>query len=355
MVSYKVPSMQDFDGFGKSGPLIKSPNDYTIDHLLEDDVSRLWLYTLPPVLRPAVTRPLNESEIQTLRVKSRISCATPVAGRRPKLVIQMGCAGAGKSSRAAECYELFGVEESNIVLADGDLVRESHAELTAILDFDKKALLQRLQDEGHSSMYKVYSEQTKDVPDGTPIGFQDCGTWCYASSAGMKEALAREALRDRKDVMLAVTAAKTVYVNIIKDAVAQGYEVHVAAFLVRPSILLQRQVIRATGGGRLPTIDKLISDGNLYWNTVLKQQKVIEGLPMMLEIARGSGGTAIVFNNTPDFRKEPMLPPIFADVGYGQPKCNFPGETDVEGLIHYLQIKLQRTPPYVKLCKPKDK
>ena len=52
-----------------------------------------------------------------------LSPANRDPGRRPKLVLELGCAGAGKSSRVSECYERFGVEKLNLVLADGDLVR----------------------------------------------------------------------------------------------------------------------------------------------------------------------------------------------------------------------------------------
>eukprot|EP00656_Telonema_subtile_P016466 TRINITY_DN1869_c0_g1_i4.p1 TRINITY_DN1869_c0_g1~~TRINITY_DN1869_c0_g1_i4.p1 ORF type:complete len:286 (+),score=87.07 TRINITY_DN1869_c0_g1_i4:196-1053(+) len=278
---------------------------------MEDDESRLWLKNLPAPWKPKCQRPLNEDEVDDMRARAQIASAQPVQGRRPKLVIELGCAGAGKSTRIGECFDNFGVDSANIVLADGDLVRASHRELSEILNLTKGALLSKLHEEGHSSLLKVYTEQMRGQPEHMLVGFQDCGEWCYSSSGGMKEQLSREALADRKDLLLALTAAKQYYVSIIKDAIALGYEVHVAAFCVQPSTLLKRQVHRAHSTGRLPTIDSMITDGNLYWNTVLKQQKVIEGLPGLLDMAYKSGGSGIVFNNTPDFNTETKLPPLY--------------------------------------------
>jgi len=343
------------NGAGAEVPSLRKvvdPSDYNINDIMEEDASRLWLKNLPRPWRALVTRPLNETEIEDMRVRAQITSAQPVEGRRPKLVLELGCAGAGKSSRVSECYERFGVEKLNLVLADGDLVRESHTELNSILNINRGELLDRLQKEGHSSLFKVYSEQTKSVPDSMLVGFQDCGEWCYSSSAGMKEQLAREALVSRKDFLLALTAAKTHYVQIIKEAVDAGYEVHVAAFCVQPSTLLTRQVNRAHSTGRLPTIDSMITDGNLYWNTVLKQQKVIQGIPALLDVAYKTGGTAVVFNNTPDFHIEPELPPIYEFGGYGKPRCRFPGKATLEGLIKHLLVNIQKTPPYIQLVKP---
>eukprot|EP00658_Telonema_sp_P-2_P020011 TRINITY_DN17876_c0_g2_i2.p1 TRINITY_DN17876_c0_g2~~TRINITY_DN17876_c0_g2_i2.p1 ORF type:complete len:253 (+),score=75.80 TRINITY_DN17876_c0_g2_i2:119-877(+) len=207
-----------------------------------------------------------------------------------------------------------------------------------------------------SDVYKrqlrVFSKQMQGVADDMLVGFQDCGEWCYNSSAGMKELLAREALDGRKDLLLALTAAKAVYVDIINDAVELGYEVHVAAFCVQPSTLLGRQVIRAHNTGRLPTIDSMITDGNLYWNTVLKQQKMIEGLPGLLDIAYKSGGSGLVFNNTPDFNTQQKLPPLYESNGYSVPRCRFPGKANVEGLIKHLLVSIQKTPPYIRLVHP---
>lgn len=39
-----------------------------------------------------------------------------------------------------------------------------------------------------------------------------------------------------------------------------------------------------------------------------------------------SGGSGIVFNNTPENHCEPLLPPLYESNGYSKPKCRFAGE-----------------------------
>merc|ERR1711871_938367 len=111
-----------------------------------------------------------------------------------------------------------------------------------------------------------------------------------------------------------------------------------------PRVLLKRQIGRAQRSGRLITVDQSIPEGDLHRNCKLKQKKAIKGIEEVLSICEETGGYGIVYDNTPDFRHEKPLPPIYERDGANPPTGDFQGykaELSVAGMAEYISKKIQ--------------
>jgi len=309
----------------------------TIDSIVKGSKERTWLDKLPSVFFEAAARPLAEPEVELAKTNANLYSAKPAEGRPPKLIIAMGAAGTGKSTKMDECFRKFGIEDpKKVAISDGDDVRDCHVGIQAALSLDKKTLVDGLAGAEKAEYTKLLESQ----PDGRPVGFKDCEKWVYGNSGAIKSQICNEAVEHRKDCLLAMTAMKPQHVKVVEAAVAEGYQVYVAGFVVKPTVLLARQIGRAQKTARLITIDKSITDGNLNNNTKVKQEKAIKGFLKCAVFAESTGGYAILFDNTPDFRLEKPLPPVYERDASKPATYNFQGfeaPTTVGGLNDYLK------------------
>jgi len=307
---------------------------------------RKWIKVLPDVFKNEAARFLHDTEIEKVKEISNAARATVPEGRAPKLILMIGAAGTGKSFKQAECFEKFKADNTNVVISDGDDVRSCHAGIQAALNLDKKTLLDALE----GAEKEDYTKQLEGVSDDCPIGFEDCSKWVYGKTDKVKIQLQEEGMADKKDMLLALTAIKPQFKPVIDDAVAAGYVIYTAGFVVKPDVLLERQMGRAQKSGRMITVDKSIKNDDLLASTHVKQEKAIQGMQDLLALSEKTGGYGIIFDNTPDFRVEALNNPIYERDGANPPTGDFQGfkpSTEgitVEGMVEFIAAKLNAKP-----------
>jgi len=323
----------------------------TVDSILADDPNdppkvdgrRKWLEKLPECFKKEAARELTDAEIEEAKKTCGVTASVAAEGRPPKLIVTIGAAGAGKSCKMKECFEKFQAEEGNVVISDGDEVRNQHKGIQTALNLTKKTLLAGL--EGTELL--EYTKMCEGIADDQPIGFKDCEEWVYGNSAAIKKAFFKEGREAKKDCLLALTALKESYVKCVESAVADGYQVYAAGFVVKPKTLLTRQIGRAQSSGRMITVDaKAAPDGDLAKNTVAKQGKAIKGILDIFAIAEKTGGYAIMYDNSPDFKAPGYAPlaPIYERKASEPPTGDLQGfSTDItlENVRKYCDEKIQ--------------
>ena len=96
-----------------------------LEEFAADTTQRVWLNRIPDIFRQDAMRPYTAAEIAAAAAKCNTQAAAP-EGRKPKLILQLGAAGTGKSSRLRDACEFMSVDAAAIVEADGDNIRTSH-------------------------------------------------------------------------------------------------------------------------------------------------------------------------------------------------------------------------------------
>lgn len=278
----------------------------TLDEILNDSKVRAWVDTLPEVCLSEATRPYTAEELAAADKLCNVDAAAP-AGRKPKLIFQLGAAGTGKSTRMQDCYTEMGVSEDGIVVADGDNVRQSHVGLSAAFNMTKKSLIDAMTAAGSPELGQ-YTKELESFADEHPVGFKDCGKWAYQGSGPHKNAIADAALAAKKDVVMGITKKSqmtSTYKSVIDGALANGYEISAMATFVVPEELCERQVGRGKKKGRLVQWHKECTDGNIVTNAWLKQQLSINAVDHLSALVREHSGTLMLFDNTPNYFKDP--------------------------------------------------
>jgi len=278
----------------------------TLDEILNDSKVRAWVDTLPEVCLSEATRPYTAEELAAADKLCNVDAAAP-AGRKPKLIFQLGAAGTGKSTRMQDCYTEMGVSEDGIVVADGDNVRQSHVGLSAAFNMTKKSLIDAMTAAGSPELGQ-YTKELESFADEHPVGFKDCGKWAYQGSGPHKNAIADAALAAKKDVVMGITKKSqmtSTYKSVIDGALANGYEISAMATFVVPEELCERQVGRGKKKGRLVQWHKECTDGNIVTNAWLKQQLSIDAVDHLSALVREHSGTLMLFDNTPNYFKDP--------------------------------------------------
>jgi len=312
----------------------------TVDSILAEDPHdppkvggrRKWIAKLPECFKKEASRELTEAEIEAAKGTCGVLTSMAATDRKPKLIVTIGAAGAGKSCKMKECFEKFEAEQKNVVISDGDEVRDQHAGIQAALKLTKKNLLAGLEGEEKAEYEKLLA----NIEDDQEIGFKDCEDWVYGNSAAVKKQFFKEGREAKKDCLLALTALKDAYKKCVEAAVEEGYQVYAAGFVVKPKTLLTRQIGRAQTSGRMITVDeKAAPDGDLHKNTVSKQAKAIKGILEIFEICEKTGGYAILYDNSPDFKAPGYKPlaPVY------ERKASEPPTGDLQGFSTDITIK----------------
>jgi len=323
----------------------KPTKSWQVDDILNDSAARYWLPTLPECFLKETRRGYLPSEIQTAAQVCNVNAPKPT-GRSPRLIFQLGAAGTGKSTRMQDCYGTMGITSSNeLVVADGDSIRETHAGVVSAFALNKGSLLSAMQAAGSPELAD-YTEQLKDFPDTHPIGFKDSEHWCYNDSGKYKEQFANEALAAKQDVIMGITNVSQInkkYKSVIDNAKSDGYQICAMSCLVEPEVLVERQVGRGKRKGRLVQTHKSITDGDLLKNAALKQKLAIDTLPVLIDLVQSTGGSFAIFNNTPNFFADPSSKqPAFFIIEAGKaPYATYEGEASVAGMMAFIAKTIQ--------------
>jgi len=295
-------------GCSKTGPDVGGGGKKQIflDAILSDTSQRVWVDKLPDCFLTAIKRPYTDEEIAAARKTCNVDAA-PAEGRGAKLIFQLGAAGTGKSTRMEDCYETMELKKESIVVADGDIVREAHTDLMAAFQLNKKTLLDGMTAAGSPEL-EQYTKELADYPDDKPVGFKDSEKWSYNDSGKYKNEFADNALANKKDVVLGITNLSHLqkkYKSVIDKAVEEGSTIAAMATFVKPDVLVDRQVGRGKRKGRLVQTNKNVTSGCLIENAEFKQNLAIEALPFLSDLVKTHKGTLMLFDNTPDYFKDP--------------------------------------------------
>jgi len=339
---------------GPSSPACGKKKQVFLDAILSDTSQRVWVDTLPECFLKEIKRPYTEAEIEAAKKLCNVD-APPAEGRGPKLIFQLGAAGTGKSTRMEDCYETMDLKKETIVVADGDIVRESHTGLMAAFQLNKKTLLDGMTAaaaaaEGDKKkqlddQLAQYTKELAEYPDDKPIGFKDSEKWSYNDSGKYKDQFANDALDNKKDVVLGITNLSHLqkkYKKVIDNAVQGGSTIAAMATFVQPETLVDRQVGRGKRKGRLVQTNKNVTSGCLIENAEFKQNLAIQALPHLSALVLEHKGTLMLFDNTPDYFADPSSKqgPFWVQKG-DDIKVTYDGPATVEGLMAHIKKTIQ--------------
>ena len=107
---------------------------------------------------------------------------------------------------------------------------------------------------------------------------------------------------------------------------------------IEPTVLVSRQLNRATKSGRLVKIDKSVTDGNLVRSALLEQSKAIDALPILRELVINSQGTLLLFDNSADAFKDPALKkPAFWVQRGNDVTVTYDGRGTIDGMVQFVE------------------
>eukprot|EP00658_Telonema_sp_P-2_P027733 TRINITY_DN2136_c0_g1_i1.p1 TRINITY_DN2136_c0_g1~~TRINITY_DN2136_c0_g1_i1.p1 ORF type:complete len:393 (+),score=90.58 TRINITY_DN2136_c0_g1_i1:26-1204(+) len=312
-----------------------APPELFLTQLLEDTSTRVWLPRLPAVFRQRVDQPYTPEEIKAA-AEACNSSAKPPEGRAPRLIFELGAAGSGKSTRMADCFGEMGVDESDLVFADGDRVRNAHQGLKEVFALSKMSLLDGMREAGSPEL-KEYTVTLDGFGDEHPVGFKDSERWSYNASGKHKDQIAQDGVAAHKDVIMGITKHTQLtnkYKAVVDAAVAGGYEISAMVTLVQPEVLARRQCKRP----RLVQIHPECLDGNLVSNAALKQAEAIEAIQTLSSLVRQQKGVFAMFDNTPDLASK--TGPFWIQRG-GEIEITYDGEPTVLGVVGHITKTIQ--------------
>eukprot|EP00658_Telonema_sp_P-2_P028477 TRINITY_DN21814_c0_g1_i3.p2 TRINITY_DN21814_c0_g1~~TRINITY_DN21814_c0_g1_i3.p2 ORF type:complete len:147 (-),score=50.52 TRINITY_DN21814_c0_g1_i3:371-811(-) len=133
------------------------------------------------------------------------------------------------------------------------------------------------------------------------------------------------------------------YKSVIDDAIKSGSTIAAMATFVEPEELVNRQVGRGKRKGRLVQSHKEWKDGNLITNAELKQKLSIEALPYLSELVKEHSGTLMLFDNTPNYFKDPSSKqgPFWVQKG-ASIEITYDGPATVEGMMEHISKTIQK-------------
>eukprot|EP00656_Telonema_subtile_P005186 TRINITY_DN12357_c0_g1_i1.p1 TRINITY_DN12357_c0_g1~~TRINITY_DN12357_c0_g1_i1.p1 ORF type:complete len:351 (-),score=90.18 TRINITY_DN12357_c0_g1_i1:141-1193(-) len=181
---------------------------------------RIWEEATPPELRPLVSRDLTPKELRAARKACNVNAPRDL--ERPRVLIVLGVAAAGKSTIVPQVEKLLDIKLEDYVAVEGDALREAHCGWQEAISEDSSR--------GYKDMFDKYlKKHTKNL----------------------KNDLLREALNNRQNVLWPMvgkdTTATMVLVKTMKE---HGFAVDLVGLVVGHKEACARSVNRAHQIGR---------------------------------------------------------------------------------------------------------